>query len=90
MSANGATLATFTPLGSAAYAGNPSTGCFVKAEQVDEYTYNIYEYCMGNGIAACQITLKNAPTKIAQAEKTSVSTLYPVQTDNMVTVESYN
>jgi len=88
MSANGANLATFTPLGSAAYAGNPSTGCFVKAEQVNEYTYNIYEYCMGNGIAAYQITL-NTSTSINQAKKAGVSTLYPVQTDNIATVESY-
>ena len=89
MSANGANLATFAALGSAAYTGNPSTGCFLKAEQADEYTYYVYEYCMGNGIAAYKIAVNNTSTKIAQTEKTKVSTLFPVQTDNLVTVESY-
>jgi len=89
MSANGANLATFEPLGVAAYAGNPSTGCFVKAEQADEQSYILYVYCMGNGIAAYKISLKNPTTNIIPQTKENRSLLYPVQTNSTVTVKSY-
>ncbi len=60
MSAEKADLATFPPLGDAAYAGNPSTGCFIKAEEINESTYHIYVYCMGNGYAAYKINIKGS------------------------------
>lgn len=78
MSANGAHLVTFAPLGTAAYAGNPSTGSFLKAEQIDENTYHLYEYCMGNGMAAYKIALASTGTAVntASADKNSCS-IYP-------------
>lgn len=89
MSAAEAHLVTFAPLGSAAYAGNPSTGCFIKAEQVSDNTYHLYEYCMGNGIAAYKISLASTGTGISKpATGQGELSVYPNPVTDVATVRS--
>lgn len=48
-------LYTQEPLGSSGYNGNASVGEFFYFEKIDSVTVNLYEYCLGNGIAAWEI-----------------------------------
>ena len=53
---------TQAPLGSDGYNGNASVGAFFHWEQLDENTINLYEYCLGAGIAGWEISTE--PHKI--------------------------
>ena len=53
---------TQEPLGSDGYSGNASVGAFFHWERVDSITVNLYEYCLGGGIAAWEISTE--PHKI--------------------------
>lgn len=78
MSAANAELYTASPLGTVGYSGNPSCGEFFKAEQVDENTVNLYEYCIGNGYAAYQISNASSSGVYDIGTNSSSSiTLYP-------------
>jgi uncharacterized protein YjdB len=56
-------LYTQEPLGSSGYDGNASVGEFFYLEKIDSVTVNLYEYCLGNGIAAWEI--RTQPRQIA-------------------------
>ena len=47
---------TQEPLGNDGYNGNASAGAFFYWEQLDEKTINLYEYCLGSGIAGWEIS----------------------------------
>lgn len=47
---------TQEPLGDDGYDGNASVGAFFYWELLDENTINIYEYCLGGGIAGWEIS----------------------------------
>lgn len=49
-------------LGNGGYYANASVGAFFHWEQVDSVTVNLYEYCLGHGIAGWEIS--TAPHKI--------------------------
>lgn len=53
---------TQAPLGSDGYNGNASVGAFFWWERLDENTVNLYEYCLGSGIAGWEISTE--PHKI--------------------------
>ncbi len=49
-------LYTQAELGSDGYDGNASVGAFFYWETIDNNTINLYEYCLGSGIAAWEIS----------------------------------
>lgn len=53
---------TQASLGNDGYDGNASVGAFFYWEQLDENTINLYEYCLGGGIAGWEISTE--PHKI--------------------------
>lgn len=59
LSASKADVYTHAPLGSAAYAGNPSTGAFFHVEQIDDNTVDIHEWCLGNGYMCVRLSTTN-------------------------------
>lgn len=59
---------TQAPLGSDGYNGNASVGAFFWWERLDENTVNLYEYCLGSGIAGWEISTE--PHKIRVKEFT--------------------
>ena len=81
MSADASPLFTVAPIGSVGYtSGNVSCGSFFAVQRVDEYTVNLYEYCMAGGYAGYQIKIKNSPTGIHAVETEAAKpqlTVYP-------------
>ncbi|MBR5101836.1 MAG: hypothetical protein IK092_01785, partial [Muribaculaceae bacterium] len=68
MSANAAALATVPPMGDEGYYANLSTGSFFRAVPVHEKSVIIYEYTMGNGYGAYQISTADfVPYNVAVA-----------------------
>lgn len=92
MSAEKADLATFPPLGNAGYSGNPSTGCFITPEKIDENTYHIYVYCMGNGYAAYKINIKGSGIDdTCKDEKADPQVaVYPNPSSDIINLKYYN
>lgn len=59
---------TQAPLGDDGYSGNASVGAFFWWERLDENTVNLYEYCLGSGIAGWEISTE--PHKIRVSDFT--------------------
>ena len=75
---------TQPPLGTDGYDGNASVGAFFQWEQLDDNTINLYEYCLGAGIAGWEIS--SEPHKIRVKELTVSPTSITVNVGDTATI----
>lgn len=88
MSADGATLKTFSPLGDKGYGANSSTGSFMKAVKVKEDCYILYVYTMGAGYGAYQIAKKGSGIEPTVDDIKSNSIIYPNPVEDVITIKN--
>ena len=90
MTAEKEPILTMAPLGSAAYAGNPSCGAFYHVERIDDNAVYIHQYCMGNGYATYEMKVEGTDVNIKNMldDKVMVNYVYPNPTDGALTIQS--
>ena len=89
MSANAAAIATVPPMGSGGYSANPSCGSFFRVVPVKRQCAIIYEYTMGNGYAAYQISTDDYTGIDAVAGTADVNVrVYPNPVSDLLTISS--
>ena len=77
---------TQEPLGDGGYYANASVGAFFHWERVDSVTVNLYEYCLGHGIAGWEIS--SEPHKIRVKEFTLDQTNVTVEVGDTVHLQA--
>ena len=77
---------TQEPLGDGGYYANASVGAFFHWERVDSVTVNLYEYCLGHGIAGWEIS--SEPHKIRVKEFTLDQTNVIVEVGDTVHLQA--
>ena len=65
-SANLAPMYTQAQLGNGGYDANASVGAFFHWERVDSVTVNLYEYCLGHGVAGWEISTVPHRTRLKE------------------------
>ena len=73
-------------LGNGGYYANASVGAFFHWEQVDSLTVNLYEYCLGHGIAGWEIS--TAPHKIRVQDFTLSATEMEMTVGDTVSLQA--
>ena len=73
-------------LGNGGYYANASVGAFFHWEQVDSVTVNLYEYCLGHGIAGWEIS--TAPHKIRVQDFTLSATEMEITVGDTVSLQA--
>ena len=73
-------------LGNGGYYANASVGAFFHWEQVDSVTVNLYEYCLGHGIAGWEIS--TAPHKIRVQDFTLSATEMEMTVGDTVSLQA--
>ncbi len=73
-------------LGNGGYSANASVGAFFHWEQVDSVTVNLYEYCLGHGIAGWEIS--TAPHKIRVQDFTLSTTEMEINVGDTVSLQA--
>ena len=77
---------TQAQLGNGGYNANASTGAFFWWERVDSATVNLYEYCLGHGIAGWELSA--APHRIRLKGLTTDPTEITIATGDTATIQA--
>ena len=73
-------------LGNGGYYANASVGAFFWCERVDSVTVNLYEYCLGHGVAGWEIS--TAPHRIRLKELVTNPTEVTIAVGDTATIEA--
>ena len=77
---------TQAQLGNGGYDANASVGAFFHWERVDSVTINLYEYCLGHGVAGWEIS--TVPHRIRLKDMTVSPSELTIAVDDTATIEA--